>query len=734
MAQLFNIVDDTVIIDKLALKYTQGSVIHAGSMHIASNVLIDTNLVVNGTISAEVINVKNLVTDNGALAAAGIWTYSTEDELNGKGFFWNWNGGHAQLIYRNGGRLWTNVNFDVDSNASYNIGNIPVLTANSLGDSIINSKLRSVGTLASLNVSGSTSLGEFLFVDADSNRIGIGTDEPTASLTILDNNVEIGIGSPDINLANIGTYSNHDLEIVTDGIPRIAVKAGGEVNVTGNLNVAGTLYAANLVTESTNFGDLIQTNADKVSINNLGLRYTFGSVVHSGSFNILGGSISTDGSLTVGGQGNFGTINVDILNVKQIVAAGDFQLPEIGKWSGESESDLIDQGFEWTYSNASTYLVYQAGGVITTNGIVNASAFSVDGFPVLNSTTLGESVVHSNLTSVGQLESLTVAGTTVLAGFAAFNGTNVKLIDSDHSIGINLGTDMAQARVGTYTLHDFSVIAGGNTVATFSANGELVVGTPGTSNAVLRVLGTVIADSIQTDTAAPISFSNPTGSVYGLGLQWTSEGNTEQFVLRSDPNRLWSSVGFDVDEGQGYYVNGQWVLNSNSLGDVITNSKLTTVGALVSLTVLGNTALESNLTVAGSITVDDIVATSVATTAITTDSNITVSTSSDQIAYGDASQINIGDKTKQTKPVKVFGPLSVNVNNPDPTLQFTVNGDVSIGGKRFMNSDHSPTMGTYNVGDITWNTRPNAGGFVGWICTVTGTPGIWIPFGMIANQ
>lgn len=36
-------------------------------------------------------------------------------------------------------------------------------------------------------------------------------------------------------------------------------------------------------------------------------------------------------------------------------------------------------------------------------------------------------------------------------------------------------------------------------------------------------------------------------------------------------------------------------------------------------------------------------------------------------------------------------------------------------------------------GDIVYNTAPTPGGYLGWVCTVTGTPGTWKPFGLIAS-
>lgn len=43
----------------------------------------------------------------------------------------------------------------------------------------------------------------------------------------------------------------------------------------------------------------------------------------------------------------------------------------------------------------------------------------------------------------------------------------------------------------------------------------------------------------------------------------------------------------------------------------------------------------------------------------------------------------------------------------------------------------APTTGTWDVGDIIWNTSPAAAGYIGWVCTTVGTPGTWKTFGNI---
>jgi hypothetical protein len=44
----------------------------------------------------------------------------------------------------------------------------------------------------------------------------------------------------------------------------------------------------------------------------------------------------------------------------------------------------------------------------------------------------------------------------------------------------------------------------------------------------------------------------------------------------------------------------------------------------------------------------------------------------------------------------------------------------------------APTTGTYRVGDIVYNSAPASAGYVGWVCTVAGTPGTWKTFGLIS--
>jgi hypothetical protein len=488
MAKLFDIQDTTVAISDLTLTTTRGNFKHEGNVDVAGDISHVENVDVKNTLRASTIIVSNLITSNGDSAQLGQWLGSTESDINGKGFSWSWGTGQSQLIYRGGGRLWTNSNFDIGVGSSYKINNTPVLSAGVLGASITSSSLTDVGTLNSLSVSGNADIGQFLFVNSTVNRLGIGTEEPSAALTILDNNVEITLGSPRVNVAQIGTSSNHDLVLATDGQPRITIKNAGDVVVPGNITINGTLTVDNLVTDSR--------------------------------------------------------------------------------------------------------------------------------------------------------------------------------VDRTH----------------------------------------------------------------------PIQFlPTKTSSIYGLGLVWAGADSPHQLTLLSGPDRIYSSDNIDLANSKSYHINTQPVLSEDTLGASVVNSSLTTVGTLNNLNVAGS--IQSAILATPVVNVfSDSETLTIKHDSISANSKITLSVGAKEAFYSDSTETIIGDMTQQTKPTKVFGPLSVNINNPDPSLSFSVAGDVSIGNKRFTNGTSSPTSGSYLLGDICWNSNPQASSFIGWVCVFAGSPGQWLPFGNIASQ
>ena len=409
-------------------------------------------------------------------------------------------------------------------------------------------------------------------------------------------------------------------------------------------------------------------------------------------------------------------------------------------------------------SNAPLFL--NRNGRIWANYDLDLSAnhsYSIDNTPVLTSTALGVTITSSNLRQVGTLNSLDVSGDTILGDFAYFNSTYNRLglgteepsasIDIiDNNVQITIGSPAINlASIGTASNHDLAITTDNIARITVRNSGEIDIGDPNSKTAVVNINGTLNVTSIVTDSridrTSPLQFqATNNSSIYGLGLTWIGTGATRQFIMHSGPDRIWSTESIDIADGKSYYIEGRPVLSSSALGSGVTNSNLTSVGTLNGLTVSGHTSLIGDLSVSGTISVPHIVfddganSLTYTSTGFKTNSFISIDGANGPLLYGDNNSIEIGSNVNTRKPVKVFGPLSVNINNPDPTLSFSVAGDVNIGNKRFTNGTGAPESGIYELGDICWNTSPQKDSYIGWVCVVAGTPGQWLGFGQIANQ
>jgi hypothetical protein len=65
----------------------------------------------------------------------------------------------------------------------------------------------------------------------DTNRLGLGTDSPNASLSVCEDGIEVVIGTKDSVRGFIGTHASHSLDIVTDNSARITIAAGGNIQL-----------------------------------------------------------------------------------------------------------------------------------------------------------------------------------------------------------------------------------------------------------------------------------------------------------------------------------------------------------------------------------------------------------------------------------------------------------------------------------------------------------------------
>ena len=183
-----------------------------------------TLVVTNGKITVDVVNPKKAITFAG----------SSLNDVNGKGITWT-DGGKSKNFALKDSKLWTDTDFNLAEEKTYQINDVTLLSFNELGSTVVKSNLRQLGTLKSLKVSGNAEIGQFAVFNSDLNRLGINTESPGAAIGINEYGVEMLFGGSPEKKAIIGTYSNDNLEIITDNTKRITVFNNGDVRVHGKL-------------------------------------------------------------------------------------------------------------------------------------------------------------------------------------------------------------------------------------------------------------------------------------------------------------------------------------------------------------------------------------------------------------------------------------------------------------------------------------------------------------------
>lgn len=150
----------------------------------------------------------------------------------GKGLIWTGRGYTKQFVWNNNpDRFFASESLDLAKGKQFSINGIKIVDETELGSTVTKSNLREVGKLRGLVVDGSFSVNQYLYYNAVSDRLGIGTEEPNATLSVCDEGVEIVIGSRNYNKAGIGAYNSADLELITDNTTRVTIGADGNITL-----------------------------------------------------------------------------------------------------------------------------------------------------------------------------------------------------------------------------------------------------------------------------------------------------------------------------------------------------------------------------------------------------------------------------------------------------------------------------------------------------------------------
>jgi hypothetical protein len=255
-------------IKKIPFRSLSGDHIYGGKIqNFASTGIADTATKQQLTVSDNGVQVANLIVDRienltiaNALTVTSIKTDVLEvkeikadikfekdtpivfsgDNLEGKGLLWTGQRNTKQFIFAsNPDRFFLSESIDLARGKGITVNNIKLVDETELGPTVVKSNLREVGRLKGLIVDGSVSIGQYLIFNNDTNRLGLGTENPNAAFSVAEDGIEVVIGTKNSVRGYIGTHASHSLELVTDDTARLTIAASGDITL-GNPNFGPT--------------------------------------------------------------------------------------------------------------------------------------------------------------------------------------------------------------------------------------------------------------------------------------------------------------------------------------------------------------------------------------------------------------------------------------------------------------------------------------------------------------
>jgi hypothetical protein len=241
-------------------------------------------------------------------------------------------------------------------------------------------------------------------------------------------------------------------------------------------------------------------------------------------------------------------------------------------------------------------------------------------------------------------------------------------------------------------------------------------------------------------------------TLVGKGMLLKGQGSTKQLIFSVKPDKFISTENFELLKDREYRIDGTPVLSATALGAGVTKSNLREVGRLRGLIVDGGVNLGQYVFFndstnrfgigiespnAGLSVCEDGVEVLLGTKDQSRGLVGTFANVPFDIVTDNTTRISVGSSgnvTFSSSEVVINGKLAIGVRTRDSRVDLHVAGAVKYQDHIHQYLNGVPDSGTYTRGDIVWNTEPDVGRCVGWVCVRTGSPGTWMPFGEIKQS
>ena len=595
----------TLTIDPAGIGTNTGTVVIQGDLQVEG----DTTTVNSTTLT---IDDKNIILASGSL---------TDASSDGGGITLESGEGNKTINWVNSTDSWTfSENIDLASGKTFKINGVDVLSATTLGSSVVNSSITSLGSLTALNVTGDLDVdghtnldnvsiagvvtattfvgdGDFVELDVDGHtnldNVSIAGVSTFSSDVITGTGATVGFGSTAFfkDSARAVFGDGGDLEIYHDGDSYIK-----NTNATSNLFINSALglqlrVNSSEVALSATSGaqvELFHANSKKFETIGTGVTVTgttFSTGLDVSANSTFGGDIDVDGHT-----------NLDNVTVGGAITATTFTGDLSGEVSTAAQPNITSLG-TLTGLTVSGNITAQAD--LDVDGHTNLDNVSIVGVATVGLTTVLETgiLTHDvNVSGVSTFNGDIKFGDNIKATFGAdddlqirHNGTNSEIVDSGTG-NLNLGGDV---EVGIYNaaldsckakfLTGNAAILYYNNIEKFATagSGATVYGTLTTTD--LTVSGDIDVDGhTNLDNVSVAGVTTFTSNIDADG-NLDVDGTTELDVLNVAETATFSS---NIDANGDLDVDGHTELDNVNISGVTTFAS--NIDANKSLDVAGN--------------------------------------------------------------------------------------------------------------------------------------------------